>query len=83
MLCSLAAAHMLFGRYDMAASFVALAAWISPNSRRTTELRAMIEMRRGRISNALDATLRLREAGYDLPPELELIETRAIARESD
>lgn len=80
LLCALAAAHTLFGRHDTAASFVALANWITPDQQRVTELQALIDLRRGNLAAALSATTRLRDAGHDLPAELQLIESRAAAR---
>ncbi|WP_299285125.1 hypothetical protein [uncultured Tateyamaria sp.] len=81
LLCALAAAHTLFGRHDTAAGFVGLAAWIMPENRRVIELQALIDMRRGRLVNALDATTRLRAGGHAIPDELTLIETRAAAQQ--
>ena len=80
LLCALSAAHTLFGRHDTAASFMALAAWITPDEKRVIELQALIDMRRGRLAEALAGTTRLREAGHPIPTELQLIETRAAAQ---
>lgn len=79
LLCSLAASHSLFGRHDVAARFLALAAWIDPTAPRVLELSAVIEMRRGRIGVAQAAIERLRTVGDDLPSELSIVEQRAAA----
>ncbi|MEM7526957.1 MAG: hypothetical protein AAF416_04675 [Pseudomonadota bacterium] len=80
LLCGLAAAHALFGRYESAASLLDFAAWIDRGDRRVDELKAMVEMRRGRLDLSLEAIRRLRAKGHALPRQLRQVETRAALR---
>jgi hypothetical protein len=79
LLRALAAGHVLFGRHEDAAGFLALAAWIDPGDLRTKEIAALVELRRGQVDLAVAAVTELRSAGCKLGQELELRLARATA----
>ena len=80
LLCALAASHSLFGRYDTALRFLALAGWIEPSAARVMELRAMIELRRGHVDAAWVEVTRLGDHGHEVPDVLRIVERRIAVR---